>query len=124
MVHFSAEPIDPARVFDLLDTDAAGSVLFHFAVVKSHGVKEGITRHIEYQACGDVDENLRQIAAELRERWHLTDVLLLRRQGIVAAGEIASLVAVSAPGSETAFAACRHGLACLKKMPTIRKTEH
>lgn len=124
MVRFSNEPIEPGQVCNLLKIDTAGSVLFHFAVVKSHGVKAGITHHIEYQACGDVEENLRQIAAELREKWQLTDVLLLRRQGMVAAGEIASLVAVSAPGSEAAFSACRHGLACLKKMPTICKTEH
>jgi molybdopterin synthase catalytic subunit len=38
-------------------------------------------------------------------------------------GEIISLVAVSSPSSEAAFAACGHGLACLKQMPTIIKTE-
>jgi molybdopterin synthase catalytic subunit len=123
MVCFSSEPIDPKQVYDLIGKDAAGSVLFHFAVAKAMGANHGITTHITYQPNGDVERNLEDIAAEMREKWNLADVLLLRRQGSVAVGEIISLVAVSSPNSEAAFAACRHGLACMKRMPTINKTE-
>ena len=123
MVRFSTEQIDPKRVYEMIGKDAAGSVLFHFAVAKAMGAKHGITTHIDYQTNGDVKGNLKDIETELKEKWGLTDVLLLRRQGMVAVGEIISLVAVSSPGSEAAFAACHHGIACLKKMPTIIKTE-
>jgi len=123
MVHFSTEPIDPKRVYEMIGKDAAGSVLLHFAVAKAMDAKHGITSHIDYQPNGDVEGNLKEIENELKEKWDLTDVLLLRRQGMVTVGEIISLVAVSSPGSEAAFAACRHGIACLKKMPTVIKTE-
>jgi len=123
MVSFSSAPIDPERVYDLIGKGAAGSVLFHYAVAKPMGTREGITSHITYESHGDVEQNLEDIAAEMKEQWNLTDVLLLRRQGTVAVGEIISLVAISSSASEDAFAACRHGLARLKKMPTIKKTE-
>ena len=34
MVKVSSDPIDPANVYDLIATSAAGSVVFHYAVVK------------------------------------------------------------------------------------------
>ena len=37
MVCFSSDPIDPRRVYDLIGKEAAGSVLFHFAVAKAMG---------------------------------------------------------------------------------------
>jgi molybdopterin synthase catalytic subunit len=123
MILFTPEPIDPRKAYELIGKKAAGSVLFHFAVAKAMGAKHGITTHITYERNGDVETNLREIETELREKWDLEDVLLLRREGRVSVGEIISLVAVSSPASEAAFAACRHGIACLKRMATIRKTE-
>ena len=123
MVSFSSEPIETGRIYELIGKEAAGSVLFHYAVAKPMGTKEGTTTSITFEPNGDVERNLAEIAAEMKEHWNLTDVLLFRRKGQVAVGEIISLVAVSSPASEDAFAACRHGLALLKKMPTIRKTE-
>ena len=123
MVCFSSDLIDPSRVYDLIGKEAAGSVLFHFAVAKAMGSQQGITSHITYQPNGNVEQNLEDIAGEMKEKWKLTDVVLIRRQGTVEVGEIISLVAVSAPGSEAAFAACRHGIARLRQMPTIIKTE-
>jgi molybdopterin synthase catalytic subunit len=42
---------------------------------------------------------------------------------MVGVGEIISLVAVSSPSSEDAFAACRFGIGRLKKMGSIAKRE-
>ncbi len=41
----------------------------------------------------------------------------------MAVGEIISLAAVSYPVCDAAFEACRYGLALLKTMSSIRKTE-
>lgn len=123
MVFFTSDPIEPGRVFEMVERKDAGSVLFHFAVAKAMESEHGTTSRINYQRNGEVERNLGEIAGELKEKWNLTDVLLVRRQGTVEVGEIISLVAVSAPGSEAAFAACRYGLTCLKQMTTIQKTE-
>jgi molybdopterin synthase catalytic subunit len=66
---------------------------------------------------------LEGIAGELETHWKLEDVLLIRRTGCLAVGEIISLVAASSPNSEDAFEACKQGISSLKKMSTITKTE-
>jgi len=125
-VSFSEEPIDPAAIYRTLtgnDTGKVGSVLLHFAVVKVQKGEDGRTVGIEYSAKGDVLANLQAIAESLQEKWQLGDVALLRRAGKVGIGEIISLIAVNSPNSKDAFDACQFGIECLKKMPTIAKSE-
>lgn len=123
MVLISHEPIDPTMQYARIAKESSGSVVFHYAVVKEQGGHGGITSGIEYQAVGDTEAELEEIAAELMEKWTLEDVLLVRRVGRLGIGDIISLVAASSPNSEDAFASCRHGISRLKKMATIRKTE-
>jgi molybdopterin synthase catalytic subunit len=66
---------------------------------------------------------LSEIAADIKQRWNIEDVLLVRRIGTLEVGDIISLIAVSSPVSTDAFDACRHGLERLKKMSTLKKTE-
>jgi len=117
------DPIDPATVYGLIATQNAGSVVFHYAVVKEQKGHDGVTTGIEYRSAGDTKAELEAIGAELAQKWKLEDVLLVRRVGRLGIGDIISLVAASSPNSEDAFASCRHGIARLKKMTTIRKQE-
>lgn len=123
MVQISSDPINPTEAYDLIDKNTSGSVVLHYAVVKESSGSEHSTTCIDYQANDKTEKELEAIAAELREKWTLEDVLLVRRTGSLGVGEIISLVAASSPNSEDAFAACRHGIARLKKMASIRKTE-
>ncbi len=119
----SPDPIDPAAMYDRIAKASSGSVVFHYAVVKEMKRQEGKTSCIEYASSGDSQQELARIAAELTAKWQLEDVILVRRIGCLGIGDIISLVAASSPNSEDAFGACRDGIACLKKMATIRKTE-
>jgi len=110
-------------VYGLIATQNAGSVVFHYAVVKEQKGHDGVTTGIEYRSAGDTKAELEAIGAELAQKWKLEDVLLVRRVGRLGIGDIISLVAASSPNSEDAFASCRHGIARLKKMTTIRKQE-
>jgi molybdopterin synthase catalytic subunit len=123
MVLVTHDPIDPSRCYDLIGRDVSGSVVFHYAVVKKDAGHSRPTSCIDYQSSGDTAGELEEIAAELRERFQLEDVLLIRRIGCLDVGGIISLVAASSPNSEDAFAACRHGIGRLKKMKTIAKKE-
>jgi len=123
MVQISSDPINPTEAYDLIAKNYSGSVVLHYAVVKESSGNEHSTTCIDYQADNKTEEELETMAAELREKWTLEDVLLVRRTGCLMVGEIISLVAASSPNSEDAFAACRQGIASLKKMTTIRKTE-
>lgn len=119
----SHDPIDPCAAYNLISKEHAGSIVFHYAVVKEQKGHNGVTTGIEYQADGDSEAELKEIAAELREKWVLEDLVLIRRVGCLGIGDIISLVAASSPNSEDAFASCRHGISRLKKMATIRKNE-
>ncbi len=117
------DPIDPATAYDLIGKEHAGSIVFHYATVKEQRSQDQATTGIEYRTDGDTEAELAEIAAELKEKWKLEDVLLIRRIGRLGIGDIISLVAASSPNSEDAFASCRHGISRLKKMTTIRKNE-
>ena len=123
MVLITGDPIDPGRFYDLIAKSTSGSVLFHYAVVKEQEGIGGLTCHIEYSPNGNVVEELSLISKEMGESWEIEDSLLIRRIGRVGIGEIISLVAVSSPSSEDAFAACRFGIGRLKQMGAIVKKE-
>jgi len=98
-------------------------VVLHYAVVKQQAGSGKSTVAIEYCAADGAVAELEAINKELKQSWKLEDVLLIRRTGCLAVGDIISLVAASAPGSEEAFEACKAGISRLKKMKTITKTE-
>ena len=123
MVLITTDPIDPKGSYDLIASNSAGSLLFHYAVVKAQEGKEGVTCHIDYAMTGDAEEELRTIAGDMTTAWEIEDILLMRRIGRLGIGEIISLVAVSSPASEDAFAACKFGIGRLKKMRCIVKNE-
>jgi len=123
MVKLVDNPIDPAVAYNSICSAFSGSVVFHYALVKQKAGSGQSTTSIEYRVQGNAVLEMKDIARELERRWKLEDVLLIRRTGSLAVGEIISLVAASSPNSEDAFEACRHGISRLKKMSTIAKTE-
>jgi molybdopterin synthase catalytic subunit len=123
MVKISPEPIDPAKIYALLASSGSGSVVFHYAVVKTMAGAGGTTSYIDYATSGDTEAELNEIAGSLTAEFVIDDVLLIRRTGRLYLGDIISLVAASSPNSEDAFEACKQGICRLKKMKTIVKNE-
>jgi molybdopterin synthase catalytic subunit len=115
-------PLDPGRLFGQLRQHGSGSVLFHYAVVKGRA-GDKVSTGIQFERSGDIEAELAEITAAIKDRWTVDDVLLVRRIGTLSIGEVISLVAVSSPASHDAFEACRFGLERLKKMVSLRKTE-
>ncbi len=115
-------PINPQVMFDKILKSEAGSVIFHYAVVKSQA-GGGTSAGIEFERAGDMEEEMSRIVADIKQQWNVEDVLLIRRIGRLQIGDTISLVAVSSPASEDAFNACRYGLERVKKMTTLKKTE-
>jgi len=115
-------PVDPGSLFAQLRREGSGSALFHYAVVKSQA-GDRVSTGIRFERNGDMEAELARISAEIKDRWNIDDVLLVRRIGTLTIGEVISVVAVSSPASQDAFEACRFGLERLKKMTSLRKTE-
>ena len=123
MVIVSTEPINPSEAYGLIEKSGSGSVVLHYAVVKEDIGVGKATSCIDYRSEGDTKAELGIISAELKEKWAIEDVLLIRRVGCLGVGDIISLVAASSPNSEDAFEACKYGISRLKKMATIKKQE-
>ena len=118
-------PINPNDVYRLIDSSNAGSVVFHFAVVRgaTDGKKSG---SIEFQPAKDSDDvirELRLISDEIRNKWKIDDVLTMRATGKLNVGDVMSLIAVSSPHRDDVFNACSFGLEKLKQMKSIIKKE-
>jgi len=122
MIIVTENPIVPNVTFEMLQKEDAGSVIFHYAVVKDEAQGKQ-TSGICFEKNGDLESELSSIKDDLMKRWCLSGVLLVRRIGTLQAGDIISLVAVSSPASSDAFEACQCGLGKLRKMRNIRKTE-
>ena len=90
-------------------------MVLHYAVVKEQTGVGKATTCIDYRFSPEAREEMNGIADELKEKWSLEDVLMIRREGCLAVGDIISLVAASSPASEDAFEACRHGISRLRK---------
>ena len=123
MVLITADPINPTEQYFLISAKASGSVVFHYAVVKEQAVTGKATTCIDYRFSPDAEKELNAIAEEIRQKWQVEDLLIVRRSGCLSVGEIISLVAASSPASEDAFDACRFGISRLKKMHSVVKQE-
>lgn len=122
MVMVTEAPLDPGKLVDEISRRGSGSVLFHCAVVRELAGGT-VCSGIRFERSGDIEAELNEISADVRGRWSIGDVLLVRRIGELGVGDVISLVAVSAEASSDAFEACRYGLDRLKKMSTLKKTE-
>jgi molybdopterin synthase catalytic subunit len=122
MVIVTKNPVDPGTMFERIRKSEAGSVLLHYAVVKSQA-GDRVSAGIHFEKAGDIEGELHSLAADINQRWKIEDVLLVRRIGTLDIGDIISLIAVSSPDSNDAFEACRYGLGKFKKMTTLKKTE-
>lgn len=122
MVIVQETTIDPGAMFERLGKRDAGSVIFHYAVVKNQAGSMR-TSGIRFERNGDLETELSEIEADIRNRWNISDILLVRRTGKLLIGDLISLVAVSSPASNDAFEACRYGLERIRKLSHIIKTE-
>jgi molybdopterin synthase catalytic subunit len=115
-------PLNTNNLFKKLRKQNSGSVIFHYAVVKSQAGEKN-SSGIRFARSGDMESEMSEIEADIRNRWSIDDILLVRRIGLLQVGDLISLVAVSSAASKDAFEACQYGLARIRKMSSLKKTE-
>ncbi len=122
MEYVTDSPIRPEEMYAKIGKTKSGSVLLHYAVVRER-TAEKITAGIRFERVGDAEAELADIAGEIRGKWDVDDVLLVRRVGELGVGDIIALMAVSCPRSKDVFEACQYGISRLKKMTALKKGE-
>jgi len=105
--------------------DSCGAVVTFTGHARDHSEGRPGVHTLVYEAYDEqVAPVLRRICAELRARWpELGRIVLLHRQGELVVGDVAVVVAVSAPHRDVAFAAARHGIDAVKSSAPIWKQE-
>jgi len=102
-----------------------GAVVFFTGMVRGR-TGETETAFLEYEAYTEMAEaKLRQVAAEIRQRWPKVEgMVLVQRIGRLAAGTPTILVACAAPHrNDGAFEAARYGIDRIKEIVPVWKKE-
>jgi molybdopterin synthase catalytic subunit len=123
VVRLSADPLSVDEALSSVADPGAGGTCVFVGTVRDASPAGEVTG-LHYEAWDDLAEaRLREIAAELHDRWPLRRVAILHRTGDLAVGEASVVIAVSAAHRAEAFEACRHAIERLKEDVPIWKKE-
>jgi molybdopterin synthase catalytic subunit len=124
-VRLSAEALSPDAALRFVADPAAGGTVLFTGTARDHADGRGVAA-LEYEAFAErAEPGMADLAARAAGRWpELRAVWLEHRTGLLAIGEEAVVVAVSAPHRDEAFAAARWLIDTLKDEVAIWKKEH
>ncbi|NND35389.1 MAG: molybdenum cofactor biosynthesis protein MoaE [Saprospiraceae bacterium] len=116
-------PLSINSCYDFVATDDCGGIdLFVGTVRNSTRGKEVMSLSFEaYIPMAESEMN--KIAKEIIKKWQARRVSIHHRIGDLGIGEIAVIIAVSAPHREATFAACKYAIDTLKETVPIWKKE-
>jgi molybdopterin converting factor subunit 1 len=122
-IALSPEPLSLAEVVAIVEGPDQGGVVTFTGTVRRHGQQPRVAR-LEYEAYGPMAEEVLTTIADEIEREHPgTRVAIHHRTGTLVVGEVAVVIAASAPHRAEAFEACRAAIERLKQRAPIWKKE-
>ena len=123
MPRVTREPIDPSSLLSEARRDGDGGLTLFVGVVRDHADGRSVTA-MEYEAYEPMAEaEMERIEADLAARFPAVRLVMRHRVGRLLVGEVAVVVAASAPHREEAFAACRAGIEEIKARVPVWKRE-
>jgi molybdopterin synthase catalytic subunit len=122
-IALSAVPLSLGEVVSEVEGPEQGGIVTFTGTVRRHGQIAQVAR-LEYEAYGPMaEEVLAAIAGEIEREWPGARVAIHHRTGTLAVGEVAVVIAASAPHRAEAFEACRAAIERLKQRAPIWKKE-
>jgi molybdopterin converting factor subunit 1 len=117
------EPIRTRELLETLKAPEDGALVVFDGFVRNN-FKGGKTLHLEYEAYEPMAyAKMREIGAEIREKFSVHRVAIVHRLGRLEIGETSVWIAVSAAHRGAAFDACRYAIDTLKRAVPIWKKE-
>ncbi|MDH4619665.1 molybdenum cofactor biosynthesis protein MoaE [Brevibacillus sp. AY1] len=119
----TTEPLSADKLVSLVSNPHAGAILTFVGTVRefTHGQR---TVYLSYEAYAPMAvEKMKQVAAEIEERWPGAQVAMQHRIGDLKIEEIAVIVAVATPHRNESFEAGRYAIERLKQIVPIWKKE-
>ena len=117
------EPLQLAEVVRAVEGQGFGGVVTFSGQVRNQTKGRAVVR-LEYEAYAPMAERVfAQIGAEASSRWEGSRLAIVHRVGVLFPGDLAVVIAASAPHRAEAFDACRHAIERLKQDAPIWKKE-
>src|SRR5436853_3929891 len=118
------EPIDMAAQIRLVRGPEDGAIVTFDGFVRNQSHNRR-TLYLDYEAYEPMAlAKMREIAAQLYEKYRIHRVAIVHRLGRLEIGETSVFIAVSAPHRAAAFDACRFAIDTLKRTVPIWKKEY
>jgi len=123
MVEITNKPLSPENVVNAVKTEASGCVVTYVGLIRNTSRGKSVSS-VEY-----LDEDrtavkgLQTIENEIRQKWHVENVAIVHRIGMLKVGDINLVVAISAGHRQEGFAACQYAIDRFKEIMPARKTE-
>ncbi len=123
MIKITEKPIDIQKVIDTASSLGAGAVNVFVGTVRNNAHGKNVL-WLEYEAYESMAvSEIRKIIDEASHRWPLLGWAVSHRIGTLKPGEVAVVVAVSAPHRKQAFEACEFIIDAVKEKAPIFKKE-
>lgn len=123
LVDIRATPLSLDEAFAAVSHPSAGGVAIFVGVVRDHAEGKPVAR-LDYEAHPTLAlVELRRVLEGVSEEWADARTACLHRVGELVVGDLAVVVAASAPHRADAFAACRAAIDRLKETVPIWKQE-
>lgn len=123
MARVTRDPLDPSALLAEARRDGDGGLTVFVGVVRDNADGRAVTE-MEYEAYEPMAEKeMERIEEDLAARHPGVRVVMRHRIGRLRVGEVAVVVAASAPHREEAFAACRAGIEEIKARVPVWKRE-
>jgi molybdopterin synthase catalytic subunit len=124
LFQFVRDPIPVVEIVTGLKAPEDGAVVTFDGIVRNN-FRGRQTLYLEYEAYEPMAlAKMRQIGAEIRERFPIHRVAIVHRLGRLEIGETSVLIAISSPHRRAAFDACRYAIDTLKRTVPIWKKEY
>jgi len=122
-VLLTRDPIDSQKLISEIKRGEDGAVAIFDGIVRNHS-RGRPTLHLDYEAYEEMAlRQMRQLAAQARERFGVRQVSLIHRLGRLQIGETSVLIVVASAHRAAAFDACRWLIDTLKQTVPIWKKE-
>lgn len=123
MIKITEKAIDVQKVIDTASSLGAGAVNVFIGTVRNTAHKKNVV-WLEYEAYEAMAvAEIRKIIDEAAAKWGLLGWAVSHRIGTLKPGEVAVVVAVSAPHRNESFAACQYIIDNVKAKAPIWKKE-
>jgi len=109
MIKVTSSPLSPEPLIRSFYRDDCGALVTFIGTVRNTDKNGKKVVSLEIEACDkDAEKKLQEIAAEVRQKWQLQQIVVQRRIGRLKVGEIALVVVIAATRRKEAFDACQY----------------